>query len=90
MAARRPTITVDTSRLAVTSSRVMLGLGYLANVTTVEEIIELLRDGSVSGRIFVGVEIGRAGAPGLKAFEDSDEIADKGKSSRGRSRKGQR
>lgn len=60
MATQRPTITLDRSRIAMTSSGVWLGLAHLADVTTVEGIIELLRDGSVSGRVFVGVEISRA------------------------------
>lgn len=86
MATRRPDITLDRSRVAMTSSGIMLGLAYLADVKTIEEVIELLRDGSVSGRVFVGVEIGPVGAPGLKAYETGG----RSKPSRRRSGRGQR
>ena len=90
MAARRSPTTVDQSRLAVTSSGVILGLGFARNLHTVEEVIELLRGGSITGTIFVGVIINDCGAPGLKAFEGTEATTAKNKPSRGPSRKGQR
>lgn len=95
MAARKPSasvMTVDQSRLAVTSSTgVLLGLGFARNLHSVEEVIELLRGGSIHGTIFVGVLLENSkGAPGLKAFEGTEETTAKNKPSRGPSRKGQR
>lgn len=94
MAARKPSAsvtTVDRSRLAVTSSTgVVLGLGFAHNLHTVEQVIELLRSGSITGTIFVGVLINDSGAPGLKAYEGTDETNGKSKPRRRRSRRGQR
>lgn len=90
MAARRSPPKIDQSRLAMTSSNVVLGLGFARNLHTVEQVIELLRGGSITGTIFVGVIINDSGAPGLKQFEGSDDIVGKNKPGRGRSRRGQR
>jgi hypothetical protein len=91
MAARRPPPRIDQSRVAVTSTTgVLLGLGFAHNLHTVEQVIELLRSGSIIGTIFVGVLINDSGAPGLKAFEGTDETGGKRTSKRGRSRRGQR
>lgn len=89
MAARRTSI--DQSRLAVTSSGVVLGLGFMHNVRTVEEVIELLRGGSITGTVFVGLLLeGSSGAPGLKSFEGTEETTAKNKPGRRGSRRGQR
>ena len=90
MAARRSSPKIDHSRLAMTGSGVVLGLGFMHNIHTVEQVIELLQSGSITGTIFVGVLINDSGAPGLKAYEGSDESAAESKSRWGRSRRGQR
>lgn len=91
MATRRAPTSLDQSRIAVTSSSgVFLGLGFARNLHTVEQVIELLRGGSISGTIFVGVLINDSGAAALKAYDGSDETTGKSKPSRGRSRRGQR
>jgi len=93
MAARKSSAsvtTVDQSRVAVTSTGVLLGLGFARNLHTVEQVIELLQSGSITGTIFVGVLINDSGAPGLKSYEGSDESAAKSKSRRGRIGRGQR
>ncbi len=87
MAARRASTSLDQSRIAMTSSSgVFLGLGFARRLYTVEEVIELLQSGSITGTIFIGVLINDSGAPGLKQFEGSTA---KSKPKRGRSR-GQR
>lgn len=88
MAARRPPPRIDQSRVAVTSTTgVLLGLGFAHNLHTVEQVIELLRGGSITGTIFVGVLLeGSKGAPGLKAYETTA----KSKSGRSRTRRNQR
>ncbi len=90
MAARRAPTSIDQSRLAVTSSGVVAGLGFARNLHTVEEVIELLQSGSITGTIFVGVLINDSGAPGLKQFDGSEKTAAKNKSGRVQSRRGQR
>ncbi|MCC6667213.1 MAG: hypothetical protein IT375_25935 [Polyangiaceae bacterium] len=56
-----------------------------------EEVIELLRGGSLTGTIFIGVLLeGSIGAAGLKAYEGTDGTGGKGKPNRGRSRRRQR
>ena len=90
MAARRWRTSIDQSRLAATSSGVFLGIGFALSIHTVEQVIELLSSGSITGTIFVGVLINDSGAPGLKAFEGLDETVGKSKSRRSRSRRGQR
>ena len=74
----------------MTSSNVVLGLGFARNLHTVEEVIELLRSGAITGTIFVGVIINDSGAAALKAYEGTDETGCKSKPSRGRRRWGQR
>ncbi|GMV17121.1 MAG: hypothetical protein AMXMBFR56_53450 [Polyangiaceae bacterium] len=90
MAARRWRTSIDQSRLAATSGSVFFGLGFAHNLHTVEQVIELLRSGSITGTIFIGVLINDSGAPGVKAYEGSDEIAARSKSRRSRTRRGQR
>lgn len=90
MAARRAPPKIDHSRLAMTGSGVVLRLGFMHNIHTVEQVIELLQSGSITGTIFVGVLTNDSGAPGLKAYEDSEETVVKNKSGRGRTRRGQR
>lgn len=87
MAARRWRTSIDQSRLAVTSGGVFLGLGFARNLHTVDEIIELLQSGSISGTIFVGVLVNDSGAPGLKAFDGTE---DKRTPKPGRTRRRQR
>lgn len=91
MAARRSNTTIDQSRLAATSSGVFLGIGFAQNLHSVDQVIELLRGGSITGNIFIGVQIDGRGALGLKAYEGTEETTTaKNKPSRGRSRRGQR
>lgn len=90
MTSRRATTSIDQSRLAVTSSGVIVGLGFARNLRTVEQVIELLRSGSITGAVFIGVLINDSGAPGLKQFEGCDETTGKKKSGRGRSQRRQR
>ncbi|MBI3200100.1 MAG: hypothetical protein HYZ29_01075 [Myxococcales bacterium] len=73
----------------MTSTGVFLGLGFARSLHTVEQVIELLRGGSITGTLFVGVLINDSGAAALKAYEGSDEIAAKSKPKRGQSRRGQ-
>lgn len=89
MAARRSPPKIDQSRLAMTSNNVVLGLGFARNLHTVEEVIELLRGGSITGTVFVGVLLeGSKGAPGLKSFEGTEKTG--GKNKRRRRRRSQR
>ena len=91
MAARRSFPKIDHSRLAMTGSGVVLGLGFMHNIHTVEQVIELLQSGSLTGTIFIGVLLeGSSGAGGLKAYEGSEESAAKNKSGRVQSRRRQR
>ena len=91
MAARRAPPKIDQSRIAMTSSSgVVLGLGFAQNLHSVEEVIELLRGGSIAGTISVGVLINDSGAPGLKAYEGLDATVGTSKSRRSRIRRGQR
>jgi len=95
MAARRASAkvtTIDQSKIAMTSSSgVVLGLGFMHNIHTVEQVIELLQSGSITGTIFIGVLLeGSSGAPGLKAYEGTEETTAKSKSGRSRTRRGQR
>lgn len=91
MAARRSSPKIDPSRLAMTSSSgVFFGLGFARNLHTVDEVIELLGSGAITGTIFVGVLINDSGAPGLKAFEGTEETGGKRTPKRGRTRRGQR
>lgn len=91
ISARRWVTRIDQSRLAATSGGIFLGLGFARNLHTVDEIIELLRGGSITGTVFVGVLLeGSKGAPGLKQFEGSEETTAKNKPGRRGSRRGQR
>lgn len=75
----------------MTSSGVVLGLGFMYNVHTIEGIIDLLRSGSITGTIFVGVALeAKTGAPGLKTYEGTEETDAESKPRRGRSRRRQR
>jgi len=67
-----------------------LGLGFARNLHSVQDVIELLRSGSITGTIFVGVLINDSGAPGLKAYEGTEETTAKSKSGRSRTRRDQR
>ena len=91
MAARRSSPKIDDSRLAMTGSGLVLGLGFMHNIHTVEQVIELLQSGSITGTIFIGVLLeSSSGAPGLKAYEGTEETTVKSKRGRSRSRRGQR
>jgi hypothetical protein len=90
MAARRSPPKIDQSRIAMTSSGVVLGLGFAHNVRTVEQVIELLRSGSITGTIFVGVMINDSGAPGLRAYEGTEVTTTESKRGRRQARRGQR
>ena len=94
MAARKPSSSVTTvdwsSRVAMTSTGMFLGLGFARNLHSVQDVIELLRSGSITGTIFVGVLINDSGAPGLKAYEGTEETTAKSKSGRSRTRRDQR
>lgn len=90
MAARRSVTMVDESRVAATSSGVFLGLGFARGLHTIEQVIELLQSGSITGTIFVGVLINDSGAAGLKAYEGTEETRGKAKRRRRRSQRGQR
>lgn len=90
MAARRSPPRIDQSRAAIASSGIFLGVGFAHGLSTVEQVIELLRSGLITGTLFVGVLINDSGAPGLKAYEGTEETTGKNKPSRGRSRRNQR
>lgn len=90
MAARRWVTRIDRSRLAASSSGVFLGLGFARQLHTVEQVVELLRSGSITGTIFVGVLINDSGAAALKAYEGTEETTAKSKPSRGRKKRSQR
>lgn len=72
------------------SSGVVMGLGFSRNLHSVEDVIELLQSGSITGTIFVGVIINDSGAAGLKAYEGIEETGGKAKRRRRRSQRGQR
>lgn len=92
MAARSLSPKLDPSRIAMTSSSgLALGLGFMHNIHTVDQVIELLRGGSITGTIFIGVLLeGSNGAAGLKAYEGTEETGGKNKRRRRRSQRGQR
>jgi len=73
MAARRWVTSIDQSHLAATSSGMFLGLGFARGLYTIDEVIELLRSGLITGNIFIGVQIDGRGALGLKAYVGADE-----------------
>lgn len=90
MAVRRWVTSLDQSRLAATSGAVFMGLGFARRLQTIEEAIELLRSGSITGNVFIGVQIDGSGVPGLRAYEGTDETGGKRTAKRGRSRRNQR
>jgi len=67
-----------------------MGLGFARQLQTIEDAIELLRGGSITGNVFIGVQIDVRGVPGLRAYEGTDENAAKRKAKPGRSRRSQR
>lgn len=74
MPIRRSAPRLSQSPLAQTSDgQLVVGLGYAADVLTVEQIVELLRDGSITGKVFIGVVL--SGAKAVRAKKQLDDAA---------------